>query len=99
MTKPGTLQHSSLRRAILLALAKQPVQRLTDFAEQIGHLRPSVSRCLWTLRAKGLVKLDGNAWTLTEQGQQAAAKAKTHPYEELSLLTGRLASLAEKYAI
>jgi DNA-binding MarR family transcriptional regulator len=67
----------SLRQAeILLQLEEKPAKTISELAERMDALRPSVSRSLRTLKEQGLVYRNHNGWHLTEAGIAEAATAR-----------------------
>lgn len=68
-----------LRQSLLHALSQQSVHTITQLAQEIGYLRPSVSRALSCMKQEGLVKQEDGLWSLTEQGRQVV-KTKEDVY-------------------
>lgn len=60
-----------LKPVVLLKLAEKPggtVVQVTRFAQEVGRLRPAVSRLLSKLISDGLVEEREGRWFLTEKG-------------------------------
>ncbi len=64
--------------------------RSVDVAESLGYSKPSVSRAIGILKSAEYITVDRSGFiTLTEKGEQAAAKL----YERHTILTEMLVSL------
>jgi DNA-binding MarR family transcriptional regulator len=74
MTKAS---HSNLRHLILSALDQKPAVSITTLAQDLGVLRPSVSRAVNLLQSQGLIKREKRILSLTETGQEEFDRLNT----------------------
>ncbi|HSH81658.1 MAG TPA: ArsR family transcriptional regulator [Herpetosiphonaceae bacterium] len=70
-------RRSLLQTEILLQLAERPAKTITELAERVDALRPSVSRSLRGLKEQRLVHRDQEGWRLTEAGEVDADAARS----------------------
>ena len=88
------MNYSALKRHILLYLLhNEPVKNVTVLAQEIGHPRPSVSRCINGL---GFIKQLNGLLVLSEQGRQEAKNLEDYPYHIMKKLMEQLLLIAEK---
>lgn len=85
-------RRSLLQVEILIQLEEQPAKTISELAERVDALRPSVSRSLHTLKEQGLVHRERSGWHLTESGRAKSLAAK----DQLIEVTEKAQAMAER---
>ncbi len=86
------ISRSELRHRILAALSPEPASSVTSLAQELGVLRPSVSRSVRSLEDAGLITRQGRFISLSEAGQEELHRLDA----ELSVKVKRSTDLATR---
>lgn len=89
-------RRSFLQVQILIGLQEAPAKTITEIAERIDALRPSVSRSIRSLKEQGFVYRDRQGWHLTEDGLEEARqseKSMIAAAENLQMIASRNAEI------
>lgn len=86
------ISRSGLRHRILAALSPEPASSVTSLAQELGVLRPSVSRSVRSLEDAGLITRQGRIISLSEAGQEELHRLDT----ELSVKVKKSTDLATR---
>jgi len=69
-------RRSLLQTELILELDNRPAKTITDLAERVNAMRPSVSRSLKILQEQKLLMKQNGKWQLTEEGMKEAVTSK-----------------------
>ena len=93
------MYQSTLRQSILASLAEREARNISALAQEIGYLRPSVSRTMKQLEHEGLVEHGKRVWCITEQGRKLV-RAKEEVYTtHIFPLLRKIERIARQYDI
>jgi len=86
------LSHSELRHRILASLRREAASSVTSLAQNLGMLRPSVSRAVKSLEEAGLIQRTNRTISLNEAGYEELRRLNT----ELSMSMKKDVDLAAR---
>lgn len=93
------MNQTILKAIILKELSCESRRYVSEIAEHLGYLRPSVSRAMHQLEQEGLIAYDRKRWSLTEQGRNCLLTQDQVYAEQISPLVKKIAELARCYRI
>jgi len=93
------MNQTILKTSILKYLSHEEARYVSDIAESLGYLRPSLSRAMQQLRRDGYVVYAHKKWSLTEHGRTSLLTQEQVYAEQISPLVKKIAELARCYSI